>query len=118
MVLNLLKSPALGLVAEEGDVADAAEADGGEQPEHASLGDAVHQRRERQRYQEGQRPAEAGGYATGSSLHLGGEQLTCGGYKRCVHHRKITYRLNRKGRLYIAQCTMHMAEGGKKNVVW
>ena len=77
MFLNLLKRLALGLVAEGGDVSDSAEADGGEEPEHAGLRDGVLQRRERQGDYEGQGPVKECRYPAGSPLHFWSEHLAC-----------------------------------------
>ena len=59
--LNFLQRLALGLVAEDGDVGKSSQVDGGEQPEHASLGDAIHQWVEGEGHQEEQRTIEARG---------------------------------------------------------
>ena len=54
MLLDLLQCLALGFIAKDDDVADACEADGGEEPEDAGLGDAAHQRIECEGDDEGQ----------------------------------------------------------------
>ena len=53
MFLNLLQRLAFRLIAEESDVNDTAEADGGEDPEHPGLCDGVHQWCEGESHQEG-----------------------------------------------------------------
>ena len=75
MVLNLLQRFALCLIAEDGDVGDSSEADGGEEPEHAGLGDAVRQRLECERDDEGEGPVEERGHSAGNTLHLRSKQF-------------------------------------------